>query len=113
MSRSTALWIGVLAGPIIWLTQFEINFILAPLACAFGWKWVVLLIMLVSVLAIGWAGLLSWRVWSAAGKQWPEDEAVEISRVRLMAVGGVILSAGFAMVVIAQSIPTFILGACQ
>src|SRR6185437_2676076 len=31
--RSIALWVGVLGAPVLWLTQFEAGYALAPWAC--------------------------------------------------------------------------------
>jgi hypothetical protein len=38
MTRDFALWIGILAGPIVWLVSFEASFALVPWACLFQAK---------------------------------------------------------------------------
>lgn len=113
MTRDLALWTGVLAGPIVWLMSFEANFALAPWACIFQAK---LALYIVSAIAFALAvasGLLAWSQWNEVGREWPDAGGSVISRARIMAAGGVLLSAMFAIVIVAQAIPEIILAPCQ
>jgi cytochrome c biogenesis factor len=59
------------------------------------------------------SGVLAWWQWKKSGREWVTHAAGPLYRERFMAIGGLVLSAGFATVVIAQSIPALVLGACE
>lgn len=113
MSRDAALWTGVLAGPIVWLFSFEANFALAPWACTFDAKLALYIISAIALVLAAASGLLAWRQWKQLGQEWPSDGGGALPRSRIMAVGGVLLSAMFFLVILAQFIPEVVLGACQ
>lgn len=113
MNRDVALWTGILSGPIVWLLSFEANFALAPWACVFQAKLALYLVSIAALLLTASGGLLAWRQWSAAGKAAPGDEAGALPRIRVMAIGGVLMSGMFFLVILAQAIPELVLGACE
>ena len=113
MSRDFALWTGLLAGPIVWLISFEANFALAPWACVFQAKLALYVVSIVALLLAAASGFLAWRQWSALGRELPGDGGGGLPRLRVMALGGVLLSAMFFLVILAQAIPEVVLGACQ
>ena len=113
MSRDFALWTGILAGPTVWLISFEANFALVPWACLFQAKLALYLVSLVAFGISAGSGLLAWREWKALGREIPGDGGDAVSRGRIMAVGGVLLSTMFCLVIVAQAIPELILEACQ
>lgn len=113
MSRDAALWTSILAGPVVWLLSFVANFALAPWACVFQAK---VALYFVSLLALGLAaasGMLGWRQWSALGKELAGDGEGALPRSRVMAISGILLSAMFSLVIVAQAIPELVLGACE
>lgn len=110
MSRDAALGIGILAGPILWLTNLEAQFALAPWICARNWRLVPFAIATTAAAMIAVSGLISWRQWrQAKGGETPTKE----SRSRAMAMAGVFLSAGFLIVLLAQSIPQLMMSGCE
>ena len=111
--RDLALWIGILAGPAIWLVSFQANFTLAPWACEFNTKIALFVITTLAVILIAGSGLLAWREWTVLGRIWPGETGGALARGLIMAAGGVLMSAMFFLVVLAQSIPELILGACD
>ena len=113
ISRDFALWIGILAGPIVWLCSFEANFALAPWACEFNTKIAVYIVTIVALMLAAGSGLLAWREWTALGRMWPAEAGGALGRGRIMAIGGVLLSGMFFLVILAQSIPELVLGACE
>ena len=113
MSRDLALWTGILAGPVVWLISFQANYALVPWACIFGGKLALYLVSVAAIAACAASGLLAWREWNALGREIPGEGADPLSRGRIMAISGVVLSASFLLVVIAQAIPELVLGACQ
>ena len=113
MKRDFALWIGVLAGPVVWLCSFEANYALAPWACIFQAKLALYLVSLAALLLCAGSGMMAWRQWIELGREWPGGEGGTLPRSRIMAIGGVLLSAMFFLVILAQAIPEVLLEACQ
>ncbi len=113
MNRNLALWIGVLGGPIIWLCSFEAKFALAPWACTFQSKAALFAVALAALVLCAACAWLSWREWKTFGEQGPNSESGAVPRSVFMAIGGIVLSAGCFMIVLAQSIPELVLGACE
>lgn len=113
MNRNTALWTGLLGPPIVWLCSFEARFALVPWACTFQSKLALFSVAIAALALCAWCASLSWKQWKALGEHGPNSEAGPIPRGTFMAVGGIMLSAGCALIVVAQTIPEVILGACQ
>jgi hypothetical protein len=113
MGRDFALWTGILTGPIVWLMSLEVNFALTPWACVTQGKAALYAISIIALLLCAGSGLLAWREWSQLGKEWPDDAEAAVARTRIMAVGGVLLSVMFFLVIVAQAIPQIILKACD
>jgi hypothetical protein len=111
--RDLLLWTADLGPPIIWLFSFQANFTLAPWACVFQVKaWLYFVSVLALVLELGLT-TLAWSQWKALGAELPGQESGSLPRARLMALAGIVFGIGFATVVVAQAIPTVVLGACQ
>lgn len=108
-----ALWTGLLAGPVVWLMQFQANYTLVQWVCRGGTHLVMYLVTLFALLLVACAGFLSWRLWQEAGRDWPDEEAGPRPRSRFMAVMGLITSAFFFMIIIAQAIPNLFFAPCQ
>ncbi len=113
MNRNLALWVSVLGGPVIWLCSFEARFALAPWACTFQSKAALFGVALAALLLCAASGSLAWREWKALGEHGPSSEDGAVPRSTFMAIGGIVLSAGCFMIVLAQSIPEIVLGACE
>jgi len=113
MKRNVALWTGILAGPVIWLIGFEANFALAPWACTLKWKPALYAISIISLAITAGSGWLSWVQWQRLGREWPGQAASTVARSQMLAIGGVLLSAMFFLVILAQAIPELMLGACE
>jgi hypothetical protein len=112
-SEIRALWMGLLAAPAAFLLNLEVAYALVPTACASG---TVLIVHLVHLLCLSLAlagGLVAWRTWRRIGMAWPGEEGDKVARSRFMAGSGVIGSALFALVILAQWIPSFVLSPCQ
>jgi hypothetical protein len=102
MKGDLAAWTGVMTGPLVWLIGFEAKFALAPWVCRFHWYPALLLVSLVSLLATAGAAALS-------GFQWQRSTG----QLRTLAATGVLLSAGFFLVIAAQALPELLLGGCE
>jgi len=113
MTRDFAMWTGILAGPIVWLISFEAKFALAPWACVFQAKLASYIVSIFALALAAGSGMLAWRQWNELGREVPGDGEGALPRSRIMAIGGVLLSALFFLMILAQAIPELVLGACE
>ena len=113
MKRDLALWITVLAGPVLWLCAFEANFALAPYACIFQSKAALIGVWLTGIVLSLISALWARSLWHAVGANFEMQEGGATARSRAMSIAGMALSTGFALVMIAQAIPVFLLGDCE
>ena len=111
--RNLYLWISVLTGPILWLISFAAKFFWVPVACATQTKLVLLLFSVVALLMTVAAGLMGWQQFQQLGRSTVADSGDPLARSRFFAIGGMALSAGFCLVLIAQTLPDLVLGVCQ
>ncbi|HXG92889.1 MAG TPA: hypothetical protein VNN73_11055 [Blastocatellia bacterium] len=108
-----ALWFAFFAGPVAWLLNLQVSYILVPVACATGHALALYIIPLGALLLAASGLLVAWREWLRAGKQWPDESSNTIGRSRFMAVLALLVSTLFFLAILAQAIPNFILGPCQ
>ena len=115
-TRIAALWAGVLTGPIVWLTMLEVNYLLTYVACETGHKWFMHVAVLAATTVVAAAGCLAWM----SGP--PDDPVIDTlpvtratseQRARWMALYGVVSSAWFIIVILANEIPILVLRACE
>lgn len=94
---------AALAAPLIWFLNQVAQFALAPLACA--WKSNALLV-LISVCALALDAVCGVAAWSAS------RDTAHLVMPRWLALSGVVLSAGFFLVIFAQALPNLMLAGC-
>ena len=116
--RLAALWIGVLAGPVVWASLLETNYVLSYVACEQRHTWMLHLSAAIAIGLIAAAALVAWR---AAPRLTPHPNVHEPSaepadtgeiRARFMAIGGLALCAWFVVVILATEIPAVVLQPC-
>jgi len=107
-SSSVSLWSGILAGPIAFAINLQLRYALVRWACEHGSRSVLLWIAVPLVL-ICVAGAFLARTGLAIG----ENETAYPMRVRFMAYGGLMLSAIFAITILASMIPDLFLSPCD
>jgi hypothetical protein len=105
------LWIGLLLGPSAWFLQLEMNYALVPWVCASGHKSVLIIVSVLCLLLTVAAGLLSLTSLKIISSS-KTPTVGSIARALFMARLGILMSSLFALVIIAQSIPNFILSPC-
>jgi hypothetical protein len=111
-----ALWVGCFAGPFAFAVDEAASYALAPTACAAGAKLPLHLVAL-GAFVVALAGLgAARRAWRrlrepAGPVDAPVDPAMDPApgRRRFMALSGLILSAGFALAIVALEIPNLVL----
>ena len=106
------LWAGLLLPPVAFLLNLELAYALVPVACTSGVLPVHLVHLGSFLLALA-GGVFAFRCWRAKGSTWPGEEGGRLARTRFMAGLGLLESALFALVIVAQWIPSFLLNPCQ
>jgi hypothetical protein len=107
------LWVGLVLAPVAFLINLEVAYALVPAACSSRNELLVHLTHFVCLLLALGGLLTAWRSWQAAGATWPGAQGDPPARSRFMAGTGILLSAMFVLVIVAQWIPSFILDPCQ
>jgi hypothetical protein len=104
---------GLLAGPLAWLLDLEVSYALASQACPddhLSW----LRLVPAAALALVAAGLVSAGVCFRRLRTHADEEGGRPDdRAYFMAVSGLVMSALFALVILAGAIPRFLLGPCD
>ncbi|MFN7995184.1 MAG: hypothetical protein U0Q18_16365 [Bryobacteraceae bacterium] len=113
MTRKTRLWLALLTGPTIWFFSMLANFALSPWACAFGWKPALFIVTIIALAITAASGFFSWTLWKQVGVEMPGEGAGSIADQRSLALAGILLNSMFVLVIVAQSVPNIILGACE
>jgi hypothetical protein len=110
------LWYGVFAGPVAWALDLQASYFMVQTACDSGRPLLLHAVSLLTFLA-ALAGLfLSWRAWTRLRGEAGASTGVSTSggmptesRRLFQAMFGMVLSTGFALVILATEIPNLIL----
>ncbi|MCU1385905.1 MAG: uncharacterized protein JWL71_4602 [Acidobacteria bacterium] len=107
------LWTGILAGPIAWALDLSISYAIVKWICSSRRELVLHAITPAALLivAVGAAASLMALQHSAGGE--PTDGPDPRQRARFMAILGLTMSALFALTILANAIPRWVLDACQ
>jgi hypothetical protein len=108
-----ALWAGVLIPPVAFLVNLEVAYALVPVACGSRTVVLVHVVHLVSLALTAFAAMVAWRAWQRSGASWPGGEGGRLGRTQFLAGMGILMGLMFAIVILAQWIPSFILDPCQ
>jgi hypothetical protein len=115
-THAAELWVGLLLGPILALTQLEANYALVRWACGRGQDWPLHLVSALALtLTIG-AALLAFRNLLRTDSEASGADiggAGVVPRSRFMALLGILISSFMCLVIVAQWIPVFLYGSCQ
>jgi hypothetical protein len=119
--RRILLWFGVLGPPVAWAMQLFVDYYLASLRCAPGftansWAGVsvftVLIVVTTVLMAVvaGAAGLGALSIWRGLGANVEETIEGDTGRVAFMALGGMLESLFFLLLIIVSGVPNLTLG---
>jgi hypothetical protein len=112
-SRTTlVLWFGVLGPIVIWKARLWAGYALVPYACA--WQSTVALngVTLLALLLVALAGTGAWRSWRRAGRGRELERDGTVTRGRFLAVLGMLSSAFFFLVIVAEGVANIIIDPC-
>ena len=108
--RLAALWAGILIAPAAFAANLQLGYLLVHPACLRNDLTPLHLVQILCLAAALGGGLIAWR----ALKMERAGEAGERrDRSRVLAGLGVWTSALFALVIVAQAVPSFVLHQCQ
>ncbi len=102
---STLLWITILTGPVAFVINFQSRYALVEWACTTHRGWVLPVIAATALVAAIASSLVAWSAFTRL------DASFE--RARFMAISGFILSAIFALTIIANELPHLFLRSCD
>jgi len=106
--RDLGLWLGMVGPPTIWLIQFQTVYMLVYPACGAQHNFVIHVTCFIFLLVVAAFGLSPLRTWRNAASA-PD----KVGRTRsFMAIVGVMSTALFLLLVIAQWIAAFIVDPC-
>jgi hypothetical protein len=117
-ARTTALWIGVLAGPAAWFVLLETNYVLSYVACGQRQTWMLHLAAAVALMLVAGAAAAAWRAAPPPGGDGlggavsTDPARTRVIRARFLAVAGLALCIWFAVVIVATEIPVLVLRPC-
>lgn len=107
------LWYGVFAGPVAWALDEQASYFMVQTACDSGRPLLLHLASLLCFLAAVVGIFLSWRAWTRLrgeeGQVSTSQGLPTESRRLFQALFGMVLSTGFALVIVATEIPNLIL----
>lgn len=107
-----ALWLGVLAGPVLWFFNQQANAALAPWACRTQHVAVLHVISATCLAGTLLAGALARRNWRWADARRSQVRTNYLGRGRFMAQLGVLSAILFAVVIVAMALPNFLIDPC-
>ena len=108
----SALWTGILAGPIAWAIDLTASYAIVKWTCSSQHTIVLHLITLGALLMIAAGAAASFTALQRVPEQAIDDGPRPFDRGRFMALLGLLLSAMFALVVVASAVPRLVLDAC-
>ncbi|MDY7227705.1 hypothetical protein [Hyalangium rubrum] len=111
--RDAALWVGVLAPPLAWLFLLQVSYSVVTTDCRQAQPLLMHGLTLGALLLVGVGALAAWRSWKALRAEPASLESEGPGRARFMALLGLVESALFALVIVSNSISTFLLSPCD
>jgi hypothetical protein len=111
--RLSPLWYSILIGPVIWAVDFAISYALVPHACSTGHDFLLHLSGILSVIIALSGAAVALRSLAEIPTGASMQGGAARDRARFMAMAGLVLSVTFALLIIAQEIPRFMLHPCD
>ena len=110
---SWKLWWTMFAGPLAWSLDHGLSYVLAQHACSTGHHYVLHLISVICLLLALGGFVTGVAEYQALPHEATEEGRRPIDRAHFQALFGIVFSVSFAVVVIAEAVPRWILSACD
>jgi hypothetical protein len=111
--RVTQLWAGILLGPAAWAVDFVLSYAVTHHECSTGAMLWHRTSSVIAVLVALWGAYLGWDSKRRLPDDVPIHEGNVIARSRTMAIAGIGMGLWFAVIIIAEAVPRFILSPCD
>ena len=108
-----ALWMLIVAGPIIVAIEQQANYVLVRQACSAQRNVALYAVIVAAIVLTVATALLALALFRVEGTTWPSEESDLPSRVSFIAVLGMLSSAMSLLVIVAQGIATVWFNPCQ
>lgn len=108
-----ALWLLIVAGPIIVAIEMQANYVLVRMACNAQRNLALYAVLIVSIALTLATAVISFLLWKVEGTTWPREATDLSSRVGFVAVLGILSSVMSLLVLIAQGIAMVLFNPCQ
>jgi hypothetical protein len=110
--QNLALWIAVLGSAVVWAVQMQTSYSLVTWTCSIQRNWPLHVASLFFLILAALPGFIAWREWRANAGSERERESAGAGRRRFMAMLGLMLTAIFVILIVAQAIPSFFFDPC-
>ena len=108
-----ALWLLVVAAPVIVAVEMQTNYVLVRQACSAQRNLALYVVIVVSIVLTVATGLIALALWRVEGFIWPRESPELSDRIRFIAVLGMLSSGMSLLVIVAQGIATVLFNPCQ
>ena len=108
-----ALWLLVVAAPIILAIEMQTNYVLVRMACSAQRNIALYAVTVVAIVLTVVTALIAFALWRVEGPTWPTEATDLSSRIRFIAVLGMLSSGMSLLVIVAQGIATVLFNPCQ
>ena len=108
-----ALWLLIVAAPIIVAIQMQTNYVLVRQACTAQRNIALYVVTIVAIVLTVATALIALAVWRVEGITWPRESTELSDRIRFIAVLGMLSSGMSLLVIVAQGIATVLFNPCQ
>ena len=108
-----ASWLLVVLGPVILAIEMQINFVLVRQACSAQRNVGLYAVIIVAIALTLATAFFAYAMWKQAGTDWPTEAADAATRIRFIAVLGILSSAMSLLVIVAQGIAAIQFDPCQ
>jgi len=126
LRRPLRLWFGVIAAPLVWLTQVLLNYGITALACypaeaphdvpLYGWSHAATIAFDAFAILVGIAAtVVSYGNWQMHGRRWPKGHALDVTgeRSHFLSVWGLLFSGGFLIAIVFEIIGDMTVPLCR
>jgi len=108
-----ALWVLIIAAPVIVAAEMQANFVLVRQACSMQRNVALYAVIVVAMVLTIATAMIAVSIWKRAGAEWPTEAGDVATRIRFIAVLGILSSAMSFLVILAQGIATVHFDPCQ
>ena len=107
-----ALWLLIILPPAIGAAAMEADFVLVRQACA-GHNVALYAVTIAGLALIAATAFIAFTIWKVEGTSWPTEAADRSTRIRFIAVLGILSSAMSFLLLLAQGIAMMLFDPCQ